>query len=145
MTGKFINNTISVMYRYNQRFFAQKLKQYSLPIEVGHIPTLMQVYRFPGITQDGISSNAGIDKGTVAHALKKLEDAGIVAREMDEKDRRVNHIFPTAKGLEIKEQVFQIIKELHVILYNGFSQSDIDEAISLLERMKSNMDGYINR
>jgi len=143
MTEKFINRIISVLYRNNQRFFAQKLAQYSLPMEVGQIPSLVQVYRYPGITQDGISSNAGMDKGTVAHTVKQLEDAGLVTRQTDEKDRRVNHIFPTPKGLEIEGQVFQIIRELHEILYQGFEKSEIEKAISLLERMKNNISNII--
>lgn len=145
MTGKFINRTISILYRCNQRFFAQKLEDYSLPLEVGQIPSLMQVYQHPGITQDGISSNAGMDKGTVAHTVKQLEDAGLVFRQTDEKDRRVNHIFPTPGGLAIKEKLFQIIRELHEILYMGFESSEIDLAILLLERMKNNMNRYFLR
>ena len=143
MTKKLINRTISVLYRHNQRYFTQKLAEYSLPIEVGQIPTLIQIYRNPGITQDGISSNAGIDKGTVAHIVKQLEKADIVTRQTDSEDRRVNHIFATPKGMESKEQLFQIIRELHEVLYQGFCDSDIAEAISLLERMRKNMDAYL--
>ncbi|MDD4504628.1 MAG: MarR family winged helix-turn-helix transcriptional regulator [Clostridiaceae bacterium] len=115
-----------------------------MPIEVGQIPTLIQVYRHPGITQDGISSNAGIDKGTVARTVKQLEDNDIVIRQSDPKDRRVNHIFATAKGLENREGIFQIIRELHENLYQGFCDSEIEEAISLLERMRNNMIDYMN-
>lgn len=144
MTEKLINRTISILYRHNQRFFAQKLEEYSLPIEVGQIPTLIQIYRNPGITQDGISSNAGIDKGTVAHITKQLEKRGIITRQTDSGDRRVNHIYATQKGLESKDKLFQIIRELHEVLYQGFCDSEIDEAILLLERMRSNMNKYIN-
>ena len=144
MKDKLINRTISILYRENQRFFYQKLEEYSLPVEVGQLPALMQVYRNPGITQDGISYNAGIDKGTVARTLKQLEDNGIVTRVTDSKDRRVNHIFASPKGLEIKAQIFQIIEELHDVLYRGFCDQEIDEAIKSLERMRNNMEKYIN-
>lgn len=143
MMERLINRTISILYRNNQRFFTKKLEEYSLPIEVGQIPSIMQIYRCPGITQDEISANAGIDKGTVARTVKQLEDAGMVTRKTDEKDRRVNHIFLTPKGLENRERIFQVIRELHEILYQGFCDSEIEEAISLLERMKSNISGYI--
>ena len=144
MTEQYINRTISILYRYNQRFFAQKLMEYSLPLEVGQLPTMLQIYRHPGITQDEISSNAGIDKGTVAHIVKQLEKDGIVLRQTDTSDRRVKHIFSTQKGMECKEQVFRIIKELHQILYRGFCGPEIEEAMSMLERMKKNMYDYIN-
>lgn len=144
MKEKYINRTISILYRYNQRFFAQKLEEYSLPIEVGQIPALMQVYRHPGITQDEISSNAGIDKGTAARTVTQLEASGLVIRQTDERDRRVNHIFPTEEGINIKNQVFSVIGELHDILYQGFSECEIDEMYSMLERMKGNIVGFIN-
>lgn len=143
MTGKYINKIISILYRYNQCFFAKKLKENSLPIDVAHIPPLMQIYRYPGITQDGISMNVGMDKGTVARTVKQLEDAGLIMRKTDEYDRRVNHIFPTPRGLEIKGQVFRIIEELHGVLYYGFDAGEIDQAFSYIERMKDNMASFI--
>ena len=143
MIEKPISRIISILYRYNQCFFAKKLKEYSLPIDVAHLPALMQAYRNPGITQDGISMNVGMDKGTVARTVKQLEDAGLVIREIDENDRRINHIFPTPRGLEIKEQVFKIIEELHEVLYRGFDAGEIDQAFSYIERMKDNMDRFV--
>ena len=142
MTGKYINKIISILYRHNQCFFAKKLKENSLPIDVAHIPALMQVYRYPGITQDGISTNVGMDKGTVARTVKQLEDAGLVIRKTDENDRRVNHIFATSKGLEIKGRIFEIIEELHEVLYRGFDAGEIEQAFSYIERMKDNMDSF---
>lgn len=135
----FINRIISILYRHNQRFLAQRLARFGLPLEVGQIPALIQSYRYPGISQDGIAANTALDKGTVARAVKQLEDAGLIYREVDERDRRVNHIYPTAKALELEEQVFRLIRELHDILYQGFGPQEIEEASSLLERMKNNM------
>lgn len=143
MTKAFINRIISILYRYDQYFFARKLQEYSLPIDVGHIPSLMQVYRNPGITQSGIALNSGMDKGTVARSLKQLEKAGLVLRQTDENDRRVNHIFATQKGNEIKEKVFQIIEELHEVLYRGFDPQEIQQAFSFIERMRGNMEHCI--
>lgn len=138
---KYINRTISILYRCNQRFFAQKLEEYSLPIEVGQLPALIQIYRHPGITQEEISSNAGIDKGTAARTITQLENNGLVIRQTDEKDRRINHIFATDNAMKFKKQVFKIIDELHEILYQGFGQCEIDDMISMLERMKNNIKG----
>ena len=143
MSEKYVNRTISIMYRYNQRFFARKLEEYSLPLEVGQIPVLMQVYRNPGITQDGISGNAGMDKGTVAHIVKELEKAGMIIRRTDPDDRRINHISATEKGLSYEKPLFDIIKELHEVLYCGFCDKKIQEVISLLECMKKNMHDYL--
>lgn len=143
MAEKYINRTISRMYRYNQRFFARKLEEYSLPLEVGQLPIMIQIYRQPGITQDGISANAGMDKGTVAHIVKDLEKAGLIIRRTDPDDRRINHISATEKGLSYEKPLFDIIRELHEVLYQGFCSEKIEEAISILECMKNNMRDYL--
>jgi len=143
MHNKYINRTISRLYRFNQIFFAKRLKELNVPMEVGQLPAIIQIYRHPGITQDGISASAGIDKGTVAHTVKQLEDNGFIRRETDQKDKRVNHIYATEEGLKYEEKVFQIIKELHNVLYKGLSESDIELAISLLEHMRKNMSDYL--
>ncbi len=145
MNVPFINRTISILYRYGQRFFAQKLKSCSLPLEVGQIPFLLPIYKIPGITQDGISAHSVMDKGTTARAVKELEKSGLIIRKTDEKDRRINHIFPTQKALDIKDEVFLIIQELHEVLYQGLSEEEIDKAISLLRSMQSNMDDYLGQ
>lgn len=143
MNQKFVNRNISRLYRDNQRFFAQRLKELKLPIEVGQLPALIQIYLHPGITQDGISANAGIDKGTVARIVKQLEDNSLISRQTDQGDKRVNHIFATEEGLSYEAQVFQIITELHNVLYKGLSDSEIELAINLLERMRKNMNDYL--
>jgi DNA-binding MarR family transcriptional regulator len=143
MIQKYINRTISRLYRDNQRFFAQWLKELQLPIEVGQLPALIQVYLHPGITQDGISANAGLDKGTVARTIKQLEENGIISKQTDEEDKRANHIFATEEGLSYEAQVFQIINELHNVLYKGLSDSEVEQAIALLERMRRNMIDYL--
>lgn len=143
MAEKYINRTISIMYRYNQRFFARKLVEYSVPLELGQLPVMLQVYRHPGITQDGIAVNAGMDKGTVAHIVKDLEKADMINRQTDPVDRRINHISATEKGLSYEKPLFDIIGELHDVLYGGLCDEKIEEVILLLECMKKNMSNYL--
>lgn len=141
---QYINRTFSVLYRYGQRFFIQKLKEHKMPFEVGQFPFLMQVYRHPGITQEGISANAVMDKGTTARSIKQLEELGLVRREIDASDRRIHHIYPTPEAMAIKEQVIGVINDLHEILYKGFSKEEIDLVTSMTERMKANIADYLN-
>lgn len=91
-----LNRDISILYRYGQRFFACRLAP--LGVEVGQLPVLMQVYQMPGTTQDALSVGRGFDKGTTARVAKSLEDAGLLRRETDPDDRRINHLYPTEPG-----------------------------------------------
>lgn len=142
---QYINRNISILYRYGQKFLSQRLKELTPLLEVGQFPFLLQVYRYPGISQDQISANVAMDKGTCARCIKQLESSGLVIKETDSEDRRINRIYPSETALSIKDQVFNIIAELHEILYKGFNQHEINNTISILNRMKNNIQSYLNK
>ncbi len=138
-----VNKTISTLYRYNQRFFSQKLREKNIPVELGHIPFLMQVYRHPGITQDGISAITGMDKGTTAKCIKQMEKLGFIVRKTDALDKRVNHVYITSLAMEFRDELFQMIEDLHSVLYQGFQEQDIETVNSFLEKMMDNVTSYL--
>ena len=88
----------------------------------------MQVYQMPGTTQDALSVGRGFDKGTTARVAKSLEDAGLLRRETDPDDRRINHLYPTGRALALRPQVEAVIDELHGVLYRGLSGEEIAQA-----------------
>lgn len=145
MTRLLANRYISVIYRYGKRFFTHALKKRKLPADAGDLPFLLQAYRNPGITQDGIAQALGMDKGTTARCLSKMERTGLIYREIDARDRRVNHIYPTDAAAGFQSDMFEIVDELHAILYQGFDEEEIKTAIALLTRMKDNIAGHIDR
>ena len=133
-----VNRYISILYRYGQRFLTARLLP--LGLEVGLLPSFLQVCRFPGITQEEIAARTGMDKGTTARSVRRLEDQGFARREGDPYDRRVNHIHPTEKARSLEPQVEAVLAELHRYLYRGFSPQEIDQALDTLRRMQENME-----
>lgn len=78
---EYLNRIISILYRHSQRYFTRAIQYRQLPVEVGHIPPLMQILRHNGITQEGICANTAMDKGTIARSVAQLVDLGLVRRE----------------------------------------------------------------
>lgn len=145
MESQFINRYISFLYRCGQCFFKKNFLQLGLmEINPGLLPVLMQIYRHPGISQDCISKNAGIDKGTTARAVKQLQSIGWATRCCDSQDRRINRVYPTGEALKHHDRVMQSITNLHDILYQGFSKEEIDESMRLIRRMKDNISRYLD-
>lgn len=132
-----INRNISILYRYGQRFFNRLMR--GTGVEVGQMATLVQIYRTPGITQDEISANLGMDKGTTARNLHQMEQQGLAVRMPDKADRRVNHIYLSEKGEAYYPAIMEAIEKLHEVLYRGFSEDEISMAVELLARMQSNL------
>ena len=137
------SRTISVLYRYSQRFLTRRLRP--LGLEVGEFPALMQIYTRPGITQEQISAETGMDKGTTARSVGQLEQMGLILREVDQVDRRVNHSYPSAEGLKLQPEFQAVADELRSVLYGGMTSQEVQATARLLERMRKNMIEEIKR
>jgi DNA-binding MarR family transcriptional regulator len=55
-------------------------------------------------TPMAVAEFLGLTKGTVSQTLAVLENAGLVTKTMDEKDRRVVHLTLTADGTQVLEE-----------------------------------------
>jgi DNA-binding MarR family transcriptional regulator len=62
---------------------------------------LMVIHDMKDLSQDDLASIFGQSKGTIAKALRKLEDKGYVIRKTDENNRRKYLLKTTEKGEEL--------------------------------------------
>lgn len=62
---------------------------------------LMEIHKRSGLSQDDLANTFGQSKGTIAKALRKLEDKGYVERIIDENNRRKYILKTTKKGGEL--------------------------------------------
>ena len=131
------NITVSVIYRYGRRFLARELKR--INVDVGQYPFLLVVLRNPGITQEKISERLGMDRGTTARSIAALEEQGYIFRETDKRDRRINHIYATEKGEQLREELSAISDKLHMTYMEGFSDEEKKQLGALLLRMRDNI------
>lgn len=62
---------------------------------------LMEIHKRKNLSQDDLANTFGQSKGTIAKALRKLEDKGYVERKIDENNRRKYILKTTQKGEEL--------------------------------------------
>ena len=70
-------------------------------LSAGQFPVLLLLAKEQNITQETLVKHYRLDKGTIARAVKKLEDAGYIRRIVDPENRRAVRIFLTDRGEEI--------------------------------------------
>ena len=134
-----INGDISVIYRYGQQFFVERLTQYGCQMKTGQMPSLLEIWAHPGVTQEGICRGVGMDKGTTARAVKSLEEVGLITREQDPEDRRANRLSLTPAGEEMVPLLFRATDEYHDWLLRGFSPAERRQLALFLERLRQNV------
>lgn len=62
---------------------------------------LMEIHKRKNLSQDNLANIFGQSKGTIAKALRKLEDKEYVERKIDENNRRKYILKTTKKGEEL--------------------------------------------
>ena len=81
--------------------------------------------------QEKIAKRCSINKGAVARSIKKLEDNGLVIRQIDENNRRQNKVALTKKGEDVLSKSKAILQswENEVILDKGYVEKELLQKI----------------
>lgn len=104
-----IGQLVSMIHRTHMVYLNNRMKK--LDISAGQFPFLMVLFNKEGITQDEIAADVHIDKGTVARALRKLEDNRYIYRAVDLNNRRKYIIYLTEKGKLIVPKILAMDAE----------------------------------
>lgn len=96
-------------------------------INTTQLHLLFEISHNCNLNQEMIAERCNINKGAVARSIKKLEDMGLVARQIDANNRRQNIISLTEAGEEILEKSFSVLKgwEDEVILEKGYIEKEL--------------------
>jgi MarR family transcriptional regulator for hemolysin len=104
---------------------------------------LIQLARFAGLNQAGLSQTLDIRPSTLVRLLDRLEAAGFVARMPDPDDRRAHILALTAKALPIIEYINDLTRKTDDELQLGISKAEASQLRRLLCRLWSNLAGRL--
>ena len=124
---------VSIIHRTRIVHLNNEMKD--LEITAGQVPFLIHLSHKEGITQDDLAVHLHIDKGTVARALKKLEDNGFIYREINPQNRRKYLLFLTEKGRQIVPKIYDIDKEWENSVCSNFSDTEYDRLFNTLQTL----------
>lgn len=91
-----VGKLISMAARGINIYANHHLEDYN--INTTQIHLLFEIAHEKNINQEKIASRCNINKGSVARSIKKMEDEGLVLRQIDENNRRQNIVSLTDKG-----------------------------------------------
>lgn len=131
-----IGALISMTYRSNFVMINTKMKE--LGLSAGQFFVLMVLSHNQGVTQDTLAWKLLIDKGSIARAVKILEDKGFIRRITDESNRRAVLIYLTETGEQLIPQVLKIDQELEETTLAGLTEQERIHAKLLFHKMAQN-------
>ena len=120
---------ISLIARGQSIYLNHHLQKYE--INTTQFQLLFEISNHCNINQEQISQRCSMNKGAVARSIKKLEDKGLITREIDENNRRQNKLSLTKKGEQTLAQAIEILNcwENQVILDEGYIEKELLQKI----------------
>jgi len=88
----------------------------------------------PGCRLREMADGLDLTSPTVSVGVRKLEEAGLVGRQPDPKDRRAVRLFLTAKGEALYQKVQEFRRRKARKLLAGLSPQEQETLLNLLER-----------
>lgn len=85
------------------------------------------------------------DKGSLTRLIQSLEKKSYVKRTISAEDSRVNEVELTSKGKVILEETKPVMKKLFSIVQQGITESEMELATQVLEKMQRNVMNIIEK
>ncbi|EAF8868437.1 MarR family transcriptional regulator [Listeria monocytogenes] len=127
---------IAIIHRSESTFKNKKLLETGL--NIGQLRYLWTLYKEDGISQESIAKRFMVDKASVTRHIKRLEELGMIRREIDAKDRRIQRIFVTETGFQMRDLIEEVTAEWSALLTANFSEKEKDDLMHLIGRLSDN-------
>lgn len=118
-----IGKLISIISRGHVLYLNHRLED--LGINASQLHLLFEISHQSDINQEKIASRCNINKGAVARSIRKLEEKGLVIRQIDENNRRQNKVSLTEKGREILKDSVKILKHWESEVFDGYDENEM--------------------
>lgn len=123
------------------RLIRQRINEQAsaLGLSQGQARVINYVFYEPGLKQTELADRLEVRPISVVRLIDSLVELGAVERRTDPVDRRVFRLHLTAKGDEIRRQVWPIMTEQWHIAMAGMSQQDVERLQTIIALMKDNL------
>lgn len=104
---------------------------------------LAYLSREDGMTQVQLAEELDLGKVAIGGLIDRLEKTGLLRREADANDRRVNRIFLEPKSKQLISKMRKVSHQLNATILNGIKDEQLNSTAVTLDTMKSNLLAYL--
>ncbi len=101
---------------------------------------LYVLWQNEGISISSLSAQTSLANTTLTNMLDRMENIGLIVRKPDPKDRRNKLIALTEKAKSLQDDYTRISQQMNEIYYTGFTDAEIMQFESYLQRILSNLE-----
>jgi DNA-binding MarR family transcriptional regulator len=115
----------------------RKIKSFEITTEQWMI--LNRLFEEPVINQKELSERTLKDQGSLTRTLDRMENKGLVKRQINPTDRRSFLIYLTNEGYALRNRIVPIAVECIEDAVKGFTEEEVDTLVALLKKLILNL------
>lgn len=104
---------------------------------------LAYLSREDGMTQVQLADELDLGKVAVGGLIDRLEKSGLVRREPDASDRRVNRVFLEPKSKQLVTRMRKVSHQMNEQILAGLPDEKLEKTALTLDTMKRNLLSYL--
>jgi len=116
----------------------RRIKSFAINTEQWGIMNIL--YEEDGINQKELAARSLKDQAALTRTLDKLQNRGLIIRQVSPSDRRAFLIFLTDEGKELRKKIEPIAIECLEAAVKGFTSGEISTLKTLLRRVTANLE-----
>ncbi len=127
------------------RLYSRNFERYSsvMGLTLMQSRVLSHLHRNEGISQVRLAELSDCEPMTLGRLLAKLEDDGLVERRPDPADGRARQLYLRPAAVPLIDQILKMGDLAGIEAMAGFSTADRAQLISLMARMRANLDALL--
>ncbi len=118
---------------------AARFKEAGFSVTPKEWAILLLLWRDEELSVGAIADVTFRDKTTVSRLVERMVTKGLVERKTDPADRRKTILLPTAKALELQDELVPIARELVSEAQRGISAKEVQRVAQTLRTMTENL------
>jgi len=95
----------------------------------------------PGLAQARLAEELNLGKVALGGLIDRMTKNNLIERRPSDEDKRVNHVFLSAEGVKLADEIRRLSSGVLDNALKDIDSDDLDVALSVLSRMKDNLEG----
>jgi DNA-binding MarR family transcriptional regulator len=139
-------NKLNTYLCYNMRAAGKKIDHLldnslkELGISIPQAFILFCLKEENGLTLKEIGSRTLVDSSSMTVLVDKLEKTQLVTRKLDNQDRRAIRVFITEAGLEMADEITNLIADINTLLFDLLGEENQKEFLHGLNNIVKKLD-----
>ena len=123
------------LHQISTQVFLSRVKEAGFDLTPVQFAALDAVGRHPGIDQARLSDEVAKDRATIGAVVDRLERKGLVARDVDETDRRARRLLLTTEGEAHLAALRPVVEALQAEILSGLTRSEYRQFVALAAKV----------